>query len=439
MQSSVETAKSAIAAMQQGSGPSVLQAGQWLSDLEQSQEAWGVAWDLVNGEGTSSEETMYRFFGAKIIYTKIQRDFDELGSDQIADFTQKLVSRTIDLSQKYGEDVSFVVCRYLCLSIAAIALQVNREGVVNQILTWFNPILQSAPRVMLELLYLLPEECDNYQIDVDRDTRDMFAYQLTESFNDVASFLQSLMEAPGCTDFTKIKILNCLAAWIECTFVAGSQVAVHPTFAAALASLHSSNTEVMEAAVEVIIGTFERFGSSNQDILANSWPKLVNLAPYWQQACSSPDCEEGDDAYDVCKHIARLVTGVSDNCSRFLLQPSSDAAMHACKQGLFQLLLECCKHPLDDISCIPLSFVDNFTGDLTDLYLTFVDESDDRDKGSSPARDSDRKDGRARASPTEAWQYVKEAYFGHLLSLLQTCTLQCARSTQLPLATLPGW
>ena len=76
----------------------------------------------------------------------------------------------------------------MCLAIAAMALQVNREGVVSQILVWFT-ILQSAPLVLLELLLVLPEESVNYHIDVDDDMRDRFAYQLTESFVDVANFL----------------------------------------------------------------------------------------------------------------------------------------------------------------------------------------------------------------------------------------------------------
>jgi hypothetical protein len=386
-----------------------------------------VAWELVSGEGATAEDSTYRFFGAKIIYSKIQRDFDQLGQDQIADFTQKLVSRVIDLSQKYGQEVSFVVCRYLCLSIAAMALQVNREGVVNQILIWFNPILQSAPRVMLELLYLLPEECDNYQIDVDRDTRDNFAYQLTQSFSDVVSFLQSLMVSPACNDSTTIRILKCLAAWIECTFIGSSEVAAHSTFDAALTSLHSPNPEVMEAGVEVLIETFQRFGSSSRDILAKALPSLVNLIPLWQQASSSQDCEEGDPAFDVCKHIARLVTEVADNCTRFVLQPSKDAPMNQYKQGIFQLLLEFCKHPEDDISCIPLSFIDNFTADLTDLYLTYLDEGPGGDGAGGPERAEGGS--RERASISEQWQYASEAYFGHLMAFMQTCTLQCARRT----------
>lgn len=414
----METARNAIAAMQQGSGPAFVQASQWLIDFEHSAEAWGVAWELVSGEGTSIEDSTYRFFGAKIVYSKIQRDFDQLGQDQIADFTQKLVARVIDLSQKYGEEVSFVVCRYLCLSIAAMALQVNQEGVVNQILIWFNPILQSAPRVMLELLYLLPEECDNSSILVERDTRDNFAYQLTQSFSDVVSFLQSLMESPASTDSTKIRIMKCLAAWVQCTFVGASQVAVHPTFDAALASLHSPNPEVMEAGVEVLIESFQRFGSSSEEILAKALPAVVNLIPLWQQASSSPECEDGDPAYDVCKHISRLVTEVADNCTGFILRPSTDAAMNQYKQGIFQLLLECCRHPEDDISCIPLWFIDNFTADITDVYLTHMDEQDGNGRGRR------NRDG---PSAAEEWKYVNESYFGHLMTFLHSCTLQCAR------------
>ena len=111
-----------------------------------------------------------------------------------------------------------------------MALQVNREGVVSQILVWFNPILQSAPLVLLELLLVLPEESVNYHIDVDDDTRDRFAYQLTESFVDVANFLTQQSASPQCPVDTKIKVMKCLGAWIESTFVAGSLVASQSLF-----------------------------------------------------------------------------------------------------------------------------------------------------------------------------------------------------------------
>jgi hypothetical protein len=80
--------------------------------------------------------------------------------------------------------------RYVCLCIAATAVQMNQDGIIQQILLWLNPVLSTTPRVVLELLILLPEESRNRNICVPAETRSLFSNQLNGSFRDVLEFLK---------------------------------------------------------------------------------------------------------------------------------------------------------------------------------------------------------------------------------------------------------
>ena len=440
---SIDQVKAAIAAMQSQPGGAG-EASRWLASFEESSAAWQMAWELVSVDEIGSQQAhIYRFFGAKMIYSKIQRDFEQLGAEDVPAFTQRLVAHVIDLTQKYPESEYFIVCRYMCLAIAAMALQVNREGVVSQILVWFNPILQSAPLVLLELLLVLPEESVNYHIDVDDDTRDRFAYQLTESFVDVANFLTQQSASPQCPVDTKIKVMKCLGAWIESTFVAGSLVASQSLFQMTLGCLGSSDPDILEAAVNVIIATFQRFGSSNQDLLGMCWPALLNMRTLWRASVEEEDCEEGDPAYAVCRHVSRVVTEVCDACYRFLTAVPNDsneaeeAALHKSKMDMMSLLLECCAHSDQDIATIPLTYLSNMVEDLTELYFAYKDVLDDgyspdssqSGSSNSPQRQGGGMEDNGAAGDEEdyiRWTHCWTLYSPMLASLIRLCTRQCA-------------
>ena len=445
---SIEQCRSAIMAMQSQPG-GAKEASKWLSSFEESSEAWQAAWELVSGDGDSQELQMYRFFGAKMIYSKIQRDFSQLGAEEVPAFTQRLVERVIDMTQKYAEGDYFIVCRYLCLAIAAMALQVNREGVVSQILIWFNPILQTAPQILLELLLVLPEESVNYHINVSDDTRDIFAYQLTESYADVMTFLTSQYSSPQCAAATKVKVMRCMAAWIESTFVSGSLVASQPLFQTVLACLNSSDPDVLEVAVGVVISTFQRFGSANGDIMRVCWPSLLGMKQLWHAAVAEEDCEEGDPAYMVCKHVSRVITEVCDNCTRFLMalpsidnnnnnnSGSDENALTESKKAMMELLLECASHNDQEIATIPLSFLSNLVEDLTELYYLHRDAVDDGYSPDSSSHDSHSLSPRGNsgqfqeemcdnAEDTAKWNHCWQLYSPTMNALLTLCTRHCA-------------
>jgi hypothetical protein len=102
------------------------------------------------------------------------------------------------------------VCRFLCLAVATLALQCNTPGIISEIFTWLNPIVQSCPIVLLELLTVLPEEAFNRQVDVSQNIRDLFVEQLNGSSAQVLAFVSSLwptvstLDRFGITIFSKL-------------------------------------------------------------------------------------------------------------------------------------------------------------------------------------------------------------------------------------------
>lgn len=135
---------------------------------------------------------MFRFFGAKFLYSKSQKQFFQLDMATSAKLTQMILQHIIRLSTGGSQKLEMNVCRYLCLSVATLALQSNTPGIVHDILMWLNPVVQTCPLILLEFLIVLPEEAFNRHIDVSSDFRELFVKQLTDSSHEVLTFISSL-------------------------------------------------------------------------------------------------------------------------------------------------------------------------------------------------------------------------------------------------------
>ena len=114
------------------------------------------------------------------------------------------------------------------------------------------------------------------------------------------------------------------------------------------------------------------------------WPALLNMKMLWRAAVQEDDCEEGDPAYAVCRHVVRVITDVCDACYRFLTAlPSVDpenaareAALHESKVAMMSFLLECAGHCEHGISSLTLDYLSNLTEDMTELYFNYRDAVD---------------------------------------------------------------
>lgn len=127
------------------------EANEWLMKFEISQEAWSVAVSLASlPSNAANNATAFRYWGAKFLHTKVQRDYKQLMSNndrtKVYQLTETLVKLILQCGQHYSASKSdATMVRLLCMALSALALQMNQAGIVTQILTWMNPIVSTSP------------------------------------------------------------------------------------------------------------------------------------------------------------------------------------------------------------------------------------------------------------------------------------------------------
>jgi len=323
-----------------------------LMQFEASREAWTVAAQLLYDSSAQASQHHFRFFGAKMLYSKIQRDFDQLAESDVSAFMQSLVGHIINLSQE--PNIEMKVCRYVCLSIAALAIQINQPGVVRAVLQWLNPVLTGAPHVILEFLALLPEECINQRVDVSRETREAFEHQLTESFHEVLTFLGTQWSSPTSNEENKRKILDCIEKWVEFTHISVRTLAAQPLYGLCLDCFTVPGLFV--AATGVVSTAFLKFKDAKElpDLLIMTMPRLLPLRAVWNQLMGNESIEYDSDLQEICHALSKLFSIVCEAALPVLLDyGTGDFGQKEC---ILQLL-ECCRYPHDlATSKFPLTF-----------------------------------------------------------------------------------
>ena len=331
----VAVVKAAIDALNRPSETTA--ANKWLIQFECTPEAWVISDLLVKDSNVS-----YRFFGAKVLYSKLQKDYSQLDSNSTKSLLESIVQNIIRLAEAPKPDIN--VCRYLALGLSTLALQLNCNGIVSQMLIWLNPILNTQPIVLLELLLVLPEECYDRRVLVSTETRNLFSQQLCQSVPEVFGFLSSLQQVAPVQ--VKTQILKCLETWLYNISVPLSYLCSHPILQFVLESL--SNPELLDQAAEVLVTCVRCYGSSshksNYDESSNQllFPLLVpavsSLISVWTkhmvkiQQCNAgagraqqQEQEEGEYTYeegdmDACRSICRVLTELVEGFLKYILE-----------------------------------------------------------------------------------------------------------------------
>lgn len=171
------------------------------------------------------------------------------------------------MSQLHGSvAMEMNVCRYLCLAVATLALQSNQAGIVSQILTWLNPIINTVPALLLELLIVLPEESYNRYADVSSETRNLFIEQLCNSSTDVLTFISGLWPTVNSKD--KSKILLCAEKWVDITGISANILISQPIYGYILQTLQSiDDNDIFEPAVDALLGILHRYQGKEMQVL----------------------------------------------------------------------------------------------------------------------------------------------------------------------------
>lgn len=319
-------------------------ASAWLVEFEGRPEAWDIAQQLLLQPAATNK----RFHGANIFYHKIKDDYTQL-KENAALLKQTMVAHLIALAAESQVDVP--VYRRICLCLAALALQMNEEGVVGDILNRLNAVVVSSPRLLLELLTVLPEECYNKHIIVAARIRHQFSDQLCRSAAQVFQFLHHLAGScppPSATE-TQRQILVCLEKWIDNSDIPLNAILLPSgIFSFALDALGQKN--LLEEAAGVMIVVMQRYPfspHSKDTALINSLlPRIMAVRAVW---ASEMSLSAGPNA-DVCRSVARLFTETMESYIELYLSPNDFGQHHILSQ-----LLDCARFSDDfDVTRIPL-------------------------------------------------------------------------------------
>lgn len=314
-----EELKAAIMAL--GDPGRVKEANRWLLEFERRGDSWGDVERLLHEVG--AEGSQFRQYGGKLLHSKIQRDLELLPQEQVAQLTQSLLGHLSSLAAR--QPLERNVCRFVSLSIAALAVQMTQPGVVMQILQLIDPIIAPAPQLVLDLLTFLPEEADNRSIDVPRDQRAAFVDQLTASAESVFQFLLALW--PQSNAETQCDILKCLSRWVSLTEIPWERLCASPMYSTALDCLTAPGPQFIYAAdvLRETVARFDAHSSSGAAVMTGLLPRVLALRGVWVSLVARLDAHVDDDNEEIvemCRSVANVFARVGKSYLSIIFSPA---------------------------------------------------------------------------------------------------------------------
>jgi hypothetical protein len=362
MDTNLEQAKQAILAL---SNPvTSKQADDWLISFEKSFHAWQTSEQLLLCSNNDPNDYTYQFFGAKFLYSKISRQFVQLDQDSANSLLPKLVQILVSFSRSPGP-VNKNAITYLCLAISALALQLNIEGIIHQILVWLNGLINEGKHsVILSLLTVLPEEVHNNRILINNATRSSYIQQLAGSSSMVMDFLASLLAALSSLKEEKANILKCGKNWFEILnegnyspqLTASHYSVIQFALESLVISLQNDeeDDELFDSSSDLIIVFMRRNRIKDPQIMESIIRTVISLRNGWNSTILSYSKDLLDqELHNRCLNFSRLFTEVAESCLESLLSREGMIG----QDELISQLLECSSFTADhSIARIPLKF-----------------------------------------------------------------------------------
>lgn len=345
MDQRIHEVQQALNQVYNGSGPDHRKADRWLQQFQMTEEAWAVADSLLAMSGAELQVT---FFAAITLHHKIRYDFHELPASAIPSLKATLTRHLIKWAT--AKDLRPAVVTRLCLSLAALAVQVNWNGAVQELST---AIMSASPpdqqgrsaRVLLELMKFLPDECCNTRVAVEDNTREDFRQHLCSSTPLLLNFLGDLRGGSlGQDVIVQETIFQCLQSWVRYTEIPPEELSAHPLLPAAFDAL--SNSDLFEASIDLLIEVLRTYSRPEQSmpIVQLVVPRTMELQPAYVRSVQEED-------EDVARGLCRLFTELGEAYMDLLMWQQDLGQL-----ALAEIMLLCTGHPNHEIATIPLHF-----------------------------------------------------------------------------------
>ncbi|KAK3235077.1 hypothetical protein CYMTET_54701, partial [Cymbomonas tetramitiformis] len=316
------------------------QAGNWLEDFQHSRDAWQVSDQLLHHPESTNE---IQFFCAQTLKKKATNDFEELPPGAATGLRDSILA----VLMRFAQDVP--VRKQLSLALVALAAHMQPDGWDNiGAVQWLAQRLGAQPPevslpCLLELLVILPQECEGYPSQRPERRRQFYG-ELLQSTPDALTLLtQCLTNATGM-EKVRMLVIEAFGSWVRLsagndmdqsnplrnqrTLPDAATLATHPLVAATLEGLN--NPEMfdvcVEASCELIRSTVSSLDSeaiepSQLPMVQLLVPTVMALIPRFKLSAQATAAQAGmpgaveppnADDEESAKGMARLFAEVGE-------------------------------------------------------------------------------------------------------------------------------
>ncbi len=257
-----------------------------------------------------------------------------------------------------ANDYSPAVVTRLCLAIAAFAVQTNWQRAVEDISGHMFTSIQAAlgdqlennafgianaKKIVLELLEVLPEECNDSKIIVAEQIREGFYNELVRSVPTLLNLLQGL-SVTEMSETILERLFKCLQSWIRHSEIPADAVA--KTNILQLAFEKMNVPSLFEPAIDLLVETLRTYyiPSNSMPVVEIMVPRAMALNYMYSEAVAA---EDNDTALGLC----RLFTEMGESYIDIIVGP-----LNVGQASLIEMLLMCTRHSSSDIASICLPF-----------------------------------------------------------------------------------
>ena len=270
----------------------IKEANQWLEQFQGTQEAWQVADQLLALEATADAAgaliSAAHIFAAQTMRSKIQYDWADLPSSSHDALRGSLLGHLV----RFAPGPQPVLTQ-LCLAVALLSLWME---------SWATPVsdlignLTAPPEqamvklpALLELLTVLPEETENYKVQIMPRRRAQCRDRLTAASPQVLQLLVQVCAQCRAQEGTMGRLLRCLGSWLRNASLPPDELAAPscPLLPFAFAAMAAPSLADVAADVLVDVVHFSAGSSTgnreaeHQPLIQAALPQVLQLLPQY--------------------------------------------------------------------------------------------------------------------------------------------------------------
>ncbi|CAG8608492.1 6594_t:CDS:2, partial [Acaulospora colombiana] len=314
------------------------QADNWLQAFQKTPEAWAVSNQMLRSPQTTPETAQH--FAARTFRQKITLDLHQLDAAARISLRDSL----LEILYEYRDGPRNIITQ-ICLSLAALALQMPEW---KNVLPQFTELYGKNPdtiKCLLEFLKVLPEEISkNNRIPIsDEDYQLRSKELLTDNADKVLQMLLIFLQSSGNNTDYQIRVFECFESWLYSGDIVIGSLENNPFLGLSFDALQSN--ELYDIAVDVVCRIINetREIPDSMPVIEQIYPRLFPLRESLRNAIESDD-------EDRVRGYCRIFTQAGESYLELIVQHSEAF------QSIVESIAECTAYHDTEIVRITFGF-----------------------------------------------------------------------------------